>query len=144
MLVEGLALRRPAPTAAQVHRQVTAVSAEQGWPVPTYSTVYAIIRGIDPDATPAARVAHARASRFLEQARSQLLTAGTGTRLNELRNRLGQAAQAPRPEGPARDLAALRARLSQPTPAPDPGRDPHDPPHPADGPERPDGPDYSR
>jgi putative transposase len=47
-LIEGLALRRPAPTAAQVHRQVAAVAAEQGWPVPAYGTVYAIIRGIDP------------------------------------------------------------------------------------------------
>jgi putative transposase len=47
-LIEGLALRRPAPTAAQVHRQVAAVAVEQGWPVPAYGTVYAVIRDIDP------------------------------------------------------------------------------------------------
>ncbi len=47
-LIEGLALRRPAPSAAQVHRQAATVAAEQGWPVPTYATVYAIIRAVDP------------------------------------------------------------------------------------------------
>ena len=48
LLVEGLALRTPAPSAAHVHRQVTAVAEREGWPVPSYSPVYAIIRGIDP------------------------------------------------------------------------------------------------
>ena len=48
LLVEGLALRTPVPSAAQVHRQVTAVAEREGWPVPSYSSVYAIIRGIDP------------------------------------------------------------------------------------------------
>jgi putative transposase len=48
LLVEGLALRTPVPSAAQVHRQVTAVAEQEGWPVPSYSSVYAIIRGIDP------------------------------------------------------------------------------------------------
>ena len=48
LLVEGLALRTPVPSAAQVHRQVTAVAEREGWPVPSYSSVYAIICGIDP------------------------------------------------------------------------------------------------
>ena len=48
LLAEGLALRTPVPSAAQVHRQVTAVAEREGWPVPSYSAVYAIIRGIDP------------------------------------------------------------------------------------------------
>ena len=48
LLVEGLALRTPVPSAAQVHRQVTAVAEREGWPVPSYSAVYAIICGIDP------------------------------------------------------------------------------------------------
>jgi putative transposase len=48
LLVEGLALRTPVPSAAQVHRQVTVVAKREGWPVPSYSAVYAIIRGIDP------------------------------------------------------------------------------------------------
>ena len=48
VLVEGLALRTPVPSAAQVHRQVTAVAEREGWPVLSYSWVYAIICGIDP------------------------------------------------------------------------------------------------
>ncbi|MCL4531662.1 MAG: helix-turn-helix domain-containing protein, partial [Actinobacteria bacterium] len=37
-LVEGLALCKPVPTAAFVHRQVAKVAEQQGWPVPTYGT----------------------------------------------------------------------------------------------------------
>jgi putative transposase len=48
LLAEGLALRTPAPSAAQVHRQVTKVAEREGWPVPSYSWVYAVICGIDP------------------------------------------------------------------------------------------------
>jgi putative transposase len=48
LLAEGLALRTPAMSAAHVHRQVAAVAEREGWPVPSYSSVYAIIRGIDP------------------------------------------------------------------------------------------------
>jgi putative transposase len=47
-LIEGLALRTPPPSAAFVHRQVTTVAQEQGWRVPSYSTVYAVIRQLDP------------------------------------------------------------------------------------------------
>ncbi|MGW1289713.1 helix-turn-helix domain-containing protein, partial [Streptomyces sp. NPDC002586] len=47
-LVEGLALRRPAPHMTWVHRRVVEVAKEQGWPVPSYSTVYAIARALDP------------------------------------------------------------------------------------------------
>lgn len=45
--IEGLALRVPTPTAANIHRQVGAWAAQQGWPVPSYSSVYAVIRHID-------------------------------------------------------------------------------------------------
>ena len=48
LLAEGLALRTPAPSAAQVHRQVAEVAEREGWPVPSYSWVYAVICGIDP------------------------------------------------------------------------------------------------
>ncbi len=48
LLAEGLALRTPVPSAAQVHRQVTAVAKREGWPVPSYSRIYAIVCGIDP------------------------------------------------------------------------------------------------
>lgn len=50
-LVEGLALRKPPPSAAFVHRQVAKVAEQQGWPVPSYSSIYAIIRQLDPALT---------------------------------------------------------------------------------------------
>ena len=48
LLIEGLALRPPGPSAAHVHRVVAEVARQQGWPVPSYATVYAVIRDIDP------------------------------------------------------------------------------------------------
>ena len=48
LLIEGLALRKPAASAAHVHRQVTEVAEREGWAVPSYATVYAIIRDVDP------------------------------------------------------------------------------------------------
>jgi putative transposase len=47
-LIEGLALRKPPPTAAAVYRQVVTVAEREGWPPPSYSTVYAVIRQINP------------------------------------------------------------------------------------------------
>ena len=47
-LVEGLALRRPPPRLAQVHRAVTDVANERGWRVPSYQSVRRIIAGLDP------------------------------------------------------------------------------------------------
>jgi putative transposase len=47
-LVEGLALRRPRPSTAFIHRQVLIVAEREGWPAPSYSAVYAIVRGVDP------------------------------------------------------------------------------------------------
>ena len=47
-LIEGLVLRTPPPTAAFVYRQVRSVAEQQGWPVPSYSTVYAIIQELEP------------------------------------------------------------------------------------------------
>lgn len=46
-LIEGLALRTPPPSAASVHRQVVPVAQAQGWPVPSYSSVYAVIAQLD-------------------------------------------------------------------------------------------------
>ena len=48
LLTEGLALRKPAASAAHVHRQVTEVAEREGWAVPSYATVYAIIRDVNP------------------------------------------------------------------------------------------------
>lgn len=47
-LIEGLALRKPPPTVAAVHRQVVTVAEREGWPLPSYSIVYAIVRSLDP------------------------------------------------------------------------------------------------
>ena len=63
LLIEGLALRTPAPSAAHVHRQVTAVAEREGWPVPSYSSVYTIIRGIGPAM---ATLAHEGSKRYKE------------------------------------------------------------------------------
>src|SRR5205823_14834988 len=40
--------RKPPPTAAAIHRQLRRVAPAQGWPLPSYGTVSAIVRGIDP------------------------------------------------------------------------------------------------
>jgi len=46
-LVEGLALRRPRPSVATVARQAALAAAENGWHAPSYSTVHAIVTGLD-------------------------------------------------------------------------------------------------
>ena len=47
-LIEGLALRKPPPTVALVHRQVSDVARRHGWPVPNYKRVYRMIKQLDP------------------------------------------------------------------------------------------------
>ena len=47
-VIEGLALRRPAPTIATVHRRAVEVAERERWPLPSYATVYAIVRAIEP------------------------------------------------------------------------------------------------
>jgi putative transposase len=47
-LIEDLALRRPPPSSAAIHRRIADVAQREGWPVPSYSTVYAIVRALDP------------------------------------------------------------------------------------------------
>jgi putative transposase len=46
-LIEGLALRRPPPQMAEVHRAVAKIAAEKGWPAPSYWVVRRIIGGLD-------------------------------------------------------------------------------------------------
>ncbi|MEO3861553.1 Mu transposase C-terminal domain-containing protein [Acrocarpospora sp. B8E8] len=48
LLIEGLALREPRASIATVARQAAAVARDQGWPIPSYATVYDIVRRIDP------------------------------------------------------------------------------------------------
>ncbi len=47
LAIEGLALRRPRPKTAHVHRQAVKVASEQGWAPPSYSTVRSIVAGLD-------------------------------------------------------------------------------------------------
>jgi putative transposase len=47
-LIEGLALQRPRPTAAGIHRRVSAIAQDHGWPVPSYRTVAAIVQALAP------------------------------------------------------------------------------------------------
>jgi len=50
-LIEGLALQRPAPTAAFVHRRVCAIATQQGLALPSYRSVAAIIQALEPGLT---------------------------------------------------------------------------------------------
>lgn len=63
LLIEGLALHRPPPTTAAVHRQVSSVAREQGWPVPSYAAVYDVVQAIDPAM---AVLAHEGSNRYKE------------------------------------------------------------------------------
>lgn len=62
-LIEGLALRRPPPSTAAIHRRVAEIAPEQGWPTPSYSTVYAIVAALDPGLR---TLAHDGAKRYRE------------------------------------------------------------------------------
>jgi putative transposase len=63
-LIEGLALQRPPPTAAAIHRRVSTVATEHGWPMPSYATVAAIVRRLDPALV---CLSHEGAKRYQEQ-----------------------------------------------------------------------------
>ena len=47
-IIEGLALQRPRLSAAAIHRKVRDIAKRTSQPVPCYSTVYAVVRGITP------------------------------------------------------------------------------------------------
>ena len=46
--IEGLALNRRRLSAAAIHRRLGAVAGAKGWPMPSYATVHAIVRKLDP------------------------------------------------------------------------------------------------
>jgi putative transposase len=48
MLIEGLALRRPPPTVAWIHRQALDVAEREGWPPLNYATANSIVTALDP------------------------------------------------------------------------------------------------
>ena len=47
-LIEGMALKKPRASIAGIHRRIAKIAAAQGWRVPSYSTIYAILTAIDP------------------------------------------------------------------------------------------------
>ncbi len=47
-LIEGLALGRPPPKVAQVHRAACGVAVEHGWSLPSYEVVRGIVGGLEP------------------------------------------------------------------------------------------------
>jgi len=61
--IEGLALHRPPPTIATVHRQAAGLARAQGWPVPGYAAVYDVVQSIDPAM---ATLAHEGSKRYRE------------------------------------------------------------------------------
>jgi putative transposase len=46
-VIEGLALRRPPPRVAEVHRATGVIAAQRGWKPPSYTLVWEIIAGLD-------------------------------------------------------------------------------------------------
>jgi putative transposase len=47
-LIEGMGLKKPRSSAALIRRRVAIVAKAQGWPLPSYSTVHAILARLDP------------------------------------------------------------------------------------------------
>jgi putative transposase len=50
-LIEGMALRRPRPSVAAIHRQTVKIAKEQNASAPSYATVHAIVCDLDPALT---------------------------------------------------------------------------------------------
>jgi putative transposase len=47
-LIEGMALRKPRPSVAAIHRNLIALAAQHKWTPPSYSSVYGVVRGLAP------------------------------------------------------------------------------------------------
>lgn len=60
-LIEGIALRKPRPSVAAIHRRLATAAKERGWSALSYSSVYAIVRNLDPAMV---ALAHEDASAF--------------------------------------------------------------------------------
>ncbi len=78
-VIEGLALRKPAPSVASVYRRVCNVAEAHEWPRPSYATVYSVIRALDPGLV---TLAHEGPKRYAEQ--FELLYRREASRPNEL------------------------------------------------------------
>ena len=48
-LIEGLALKKPKPSIASVHRKVSVVAKRENWYIPSYEAVRKVIKNIPPD-----------------------------------------------------------------------------------------------
>lgn len=48
-LIEAMALQKTRPTAAAIHRQIAPIAVQQGWSVPSYECVNAIVQALKPD-----------------------------------------------------------------------------------------------
>lgn len=53
--IEGMALTKPVPAVATIHRRAIEVAARQGWAAPGYATVHAIVGELDPGLVTLAR-----------------------------------------------------------------------------------------
>ena len=78
-LIEGMALSRPRPSGAAIHRRIVAVAKERAWHVPSVSSVYAIVRGLDPAMT---ALAHEGAAAYRD--RFELIHRHRGERPNAI------------------------------------------------------------
>ena len=47
-LIEGMALRKPRPSIAAIHRTMTALATQRQWTPPSYGSVYGIVRRLSP------------------------------------------------------------------------------------------------
>lgn len=48
LLIEGLALKKPAPTITFIYRQMVTIAQEKGWNAPNYKFVHKIVKNLDP------------------------------------------------------------------------------------------------
>ena len=63
-LVEVMALLKPPPSIATIHRRITGLAGERGWRAPSYGSVRSIVGGIDPAM---ATLAHEGAAAFRDK-----------------------------------------------------------------------------
>jgi len=47
-VIEGMALRKPRPSIATIHRRVTALAMQHHWAPPSYGSVYGMVRQLSP------------------------------------------------------------------------------------------------
>ena len=47
-VIEGMALRKPRPSIAAMHRRMTALATQHQWRPPSYGSVYGIVRQLSP------------------------------------------------------------------------------------------------